>query len=522
MLRITFFIKNISLGFILLFANYLFGQAGHFGAVTAHNSKGSRPTLTLTSTNTCADVNASPGLKTGTIRVRNMGSATRDNWNSNQSCFTLAEPNLSSMRNVWVSVSIAAGSGITGLYFYSSIAGVTPLPTSSTNLRNVNMGIYSGTATSSPCTPGTVCSTTWDNSITSYTISAPYIETLGTERVDVTPGNTYVIEFWTYTQGSDPNFNFDVHVVPLGARPANDLCTGALPYLNETGCNLGARPGCLSDDPSCAFTMENSVFYTITKPGTGAFSVTISNVFCVNGGATLQTAIYRATTGNCATNLNTVGNQIANRCFTGTYTYNISNADPPGTTYIMWFDGNAGAACTWGITVLPVEWSRFEVEEFEDAVGLFWETVTEKNSYYFDVERSTNDRDWISLGKVNGAGTSSIPRSYRFLDELPKFGINYYRIKQVDFDGEYTYSDVKAIDFNRKKEQLIVPNPNDGKFLLTAIKKNSLIEIRSLSGQLVYSLKSENANEIIELENIETGMYLLSVDGEYLDKFVVR
>lgn len=520
MLKIVRFFKDSNnLIIALLLSSQVLSQVGHFGAVTANNSKGSAPTLTLTSINTCSDIGS---LKTGTIRVRNLGGATRDNWNTNQTCFTIAEPNISTYKNVWVRVSIASGSGITGLYFYSSINGVSPLPSSSTNLRSVNMGVYSGTGGSAPCTPGLVCSSKWDNTIVSYTASAPYIQTLGVERIDVTPGNTYMIELWTTPQSTDPNYNFDIQVIPLGNRPANDLCSGAIPYLNEVGCNLGALPSCLGDIPDCAFTIENSVFYTITKPGTGAFSVTISNVFCEGGGNNLQTAIYRTTTGNCSVDMNAVGNQIDDRCFTGTYTYNISNADPPGTTYIMWFDGNAGAACTWGITVLPVEWSAFEVEEFEDAVGLFWETATEKNSYYFDIERSSNDREWVSIGKVNAAGTSSIPRSYRFLDELPNYGINYYRIKQVDFDGEFTYSDVKAIDFNRKKEQLIVPNPNDGKFLLTAIKKNSLIEISSISGQKVYSLISENVNEIIELENIERGMYLLSIDGKYLEKIIIR
>jgi hypothetical protein len=199
----------------------VFAQAGFYGSVLANNARGSAPTLTLTAPNTCSDVG---NLKSGRIEVRNLSAATADNFIASQTCFTIANTNTN--RNMWVQVTIPAGSGITGLYFYSSTAGVTPQPTSSTNLRTASLAVYNGAT----CSPPLNCSSTWDNAITDIRVTAPHIRGLGTERVDVVPGNTYRIEIFTTQFSTDPDYNFDVFVVPLGAVPANNDCTNAIPF----------------------------------------------------------------------------------------------------------------------------------------------------------------------------------------------------------------------------------------------------------------------------------------------------
>jgi hypothetical protein len=337
-------IKISLIVFALNLSNKLYGQAGFFGTVVATNTRdASTPTLTLTVPNTCNDVG---NLKSGRIQVRNLSGRTANNYISSQSCFTIGS--LGSNRNVWVNVTIPAGSGIDGFYFYSSTAGVTPQPTSGTNLRTAIIQVYNNTT----CRPALQCGSTWDNAITDIRGAAPHIRSSGTERVDVVPGNTYRIEISTTTFSTDPNYNFDVFVVPLGPVPANTNCANAIPFTNQLACNLGAKAACNTNIPNCALTLENSVFYSFVKPGPGPFEISITDVSCEGGGNNLQSAIYLASTANCNTQLNTVGNQIANQCFSGSYTYTIDNNDPPGTEYIIWFDGNAGAACTWGIEVV--------------------------------------------------------------------------------------------------------------------------------------------------------------------------
>ena len=128
--------KKLILHFALIagFSLSAFSQAGHYGTVTANNSRPSAPTLTLTAPNSCSDIG---NLKSGKIEIRNFSASTADNFINSQSCFTIG--NISTNRNVWVQVTIPAGTGIFGLYFYSSTAGVTPQPKTRTNLRKANI-----------------------------------------------------------------------------------------------------------------------------------------------------------------------------------------------------------------------------------------------------------------------------------------------------------------------------------------------------------------------------------------------
>jgi hypothetical protein len=527
MKRLLLIHRFFTLLFSFCFIASSFTQPGNIGTVTAINSAGtvsSVPLLTLSGgPNTCSDVG---NLRSGRVQVRNLSGATNDNNRSSQSCFEIGSSGTTN-KNMWVRIAVPAGSGITGLYFYGTTSGVTPQPASgSTDVRSAMLGLYSGTATSSACTPALICGSRWTNVICSYASSLPILRPAATERVDVTPGTTYMLEIWTTSFSTNANYNFDFFVVPLGANPSNNNCANSILFTNQVGCNLGAHPSCLVDDPNCAFTIENSVFYTITKPDAGAFSVTISNVSCDGGANSLQVGIYRANTTNCATNLNVTGSQLtlpsSQTCFTGTSTIPISNADPPGTQYIIWFDGNAGAACTWGITVLPVEWDYFEAENIDDTNYILWETASETNSYYFEVERSNNTEDWVTLDKLGGAGTSSIRNSYRYNDEKPMVGFNYYRIKQVDYDGKYSYSDIRAVEYNGNDESRFVPNPNNGTFTISKLEKNTLIEIYAPTGQLIYNSICENPSEMIELNSTLKGVYFVKLNGEFKGKFVIQ
>jgi hypothetical protein len=513
--------KNILYAFLFIFIfNNVLSQAGTSGTpVTAHNSAGSASTLTLTGgPNTCGDVG---NLRSGLIRVRNLGGATNDNNRSSQTCFEVAST-LTSNKNMWARLTIPAGSGITGVYFYATTDGVTPQPASgSTNVRSASIGIYSGTTTSSPCTPALICGSKWSNVICSYASSMPILRPTATERVDVTPGQTYMVEIWTTSLSTNTDYNFDILVVPMGAVPSNNNCSNAIPFTNETGCNLGAHQACNTNLPSCAFTLENSVFYSFTKPGDGGFSVTISNVQCEGGGNNLQTAIYRATPGNCNTNLNTVGNQIANRCFTGSYTYSISNADPPGTQYILWFDGNAGAACTWGITVLPVEWKRFEVFSNEDNVQIEWTTASEKNADYFIIERSTDATNWIRIGIQQAVGNSSFDSEYLFFDLTPSIGVNYYRLRQVDFDGSEDLTNIEYAYYSGNSNIGLYPNPTTGISIITGLKPKENVEVFDLYGRICFYTSTNNQGHAnIDLTSHPSGVYFIKVNDKIVHKLI--
>ncbi len=96
---------------------------------------------------------------------------------------------------------------------------------------------------------------------------------------------------------------------------------------------------------------------------------------------------------------------------------------------------------------LPVTWSDFYGKEAACEMVLNWSTASELNNDYFEVEKSANGRDFTLLGTVKGSGTTNNYRQYKFVDRLPATE-NYYRIKQVDFDGKTDYSKVIVIKSN--------------------------------------------------------------------------
>lgn len=101
-------------------------------------------------------------------------------------------------------------------------------------------------------------------------------------------------------------------------------------------------------------------------------------------------------------------------------------------------------------SALPVEMTRLQARQADhNAVLLTWETVTESNNDFFDVERSADGHTFASIGQVKGNGTSSTAQAYRFLDKNPRPGINYYRLRQVDYDDRAEYSDMVNIQLTK-------------------------------------------------------------------------
>lgn len=132
---------------------------------------------------------------------------------------------------------------------------------------------------------------------------------------------------------------------------------------------------------------------------------------------------------------------------------------------------------------LPVEWLAFDVELLDERhVQLSWMPSSQTNNDYFTIEKSENGYDWISLGNVKGAGTTAELLSYQFADDNPFEGINYYRIKQTDFNGDYSYSDYRSIHVSTMGTSVVYPNPTSGTCYIRA-KDVDLSDIRLRNSQ---------------------------------------
>lgn len=104
---------------------------------------------------------------------------------------------------------------------------------------------------------------------------------------------------------------------------------------------------------------------------------------------------------------------------------------------------------------LPIELLYFNVVGNKNINTLFWSTASEKNNDYFNIEKTKNGNDWISILKLAGSGNSSTQLYYSFSDDNAENIINYYRLKQTDYDGKFKYSDIISIDNRDSKSSEI-------------------------------------------------------------------
>ncbi len=179
-------------------------------------------------------------------------------------------------------------------------------------------------------------------------------------------------------------------------------------------------------------------------------------------------------------------------------------------------------------SVLPVEILDFYGYKQGENIMIEWATTSEINNDYFVVERSLNGFDFEKLTQVEAAGNSNAILSYSATDAEPFKGINYYRLKQVDFDGKFEYSDIIKVDYfengnnGAKKIVKLLPNPIESEDLvikLYGFNSQERLDIRVISpvGVSIYqktSTANENGNQAIVLNNRifrSKGLFVINV-----------
>ncbi|MFN7655567.1 MAG: T9SS type A sorting domain-containing protein, partial [Cyclobacteriaceae bacterium] len=173
------------------------------------------------------------------------------------------------------------------------------------------------------------------------------------------------------------------------------------------------------------------------------------------------------------------------------------------------------------VNPLPIVLKNFTVSlSGLQSVYLNWLTSSELNNNYFELQRSTDGESFVSIGTVKGAGTTVNETRYQFNDKSALRGINYYRLKQVDFDGKYSYSSVVSIEIDFDVHVFlptIFPNPTDSENIHVGIEtsdKQGPIRLRILDqlGKVVFMSTIENVDDEpmdIKLESkLAAGLYI--------------
>jgi subtilisin family serine protease len=210
-----------------------------------------------------------------------------------------------------------------------------------------------------------------------------------------------------------------------------------------------------------------------------------------------------------------------------------NSASMSGTGFVpndTWGYGKLDAFAASNETPFPVELNGFTAKVVDNSISLKWQTATEIDNYGFEIERSANSITWQSIGFVEGFGNSNSPKEYSFVDSKISSGTYHYRLKQIDNDGTFEYSNVIEVNFSSPQKFELTQNypnpfnpltniqftlPNEAKVKLKVLNVLGESAITIVSDQLTAGLH----NYEFDATQFPSGIYFysLEVDGKILE-----
>jgi hypothetical protein len=211
--------------------------------------------------------------------------------------------------------------------------------------------------------------------------------------------------------------------------------------------------------------------------------------------------------------------------------YSESNNEATATRTSLTSFSQFGIGRNAAVGSLPIKLINFDAKRNKEIVELVWATATEINNDYFSIERSTDGIHFEAILMVPGAGNSTVTKNYKAVDPNPPTIDCYYRLKQTDYDGHFTYSSIKFVKFNSSgilKSDLtlssIGPNPFTSKFTLSfssSISSSATFQLINPSGKVVFTDKINtidgfNSYEFNDNNDLVRGLYfaVLECKGE--------
>ncbi len=317
--------------------------------------------------------------------------------------------------------------------------------------------------------------------------------------------------------------------VPCGSNPPpTNSCLGATnitnynPFCGTTDTTIYNADGPGNLPGTFCGTIENNAWFSFVADTTVVhFFFTVYNCYYGNG---IQAQVFAST--NC-TSFSAVSN-----CFNpGTMSNGTITATglTPGQTYYLMVDGYADDDCdylvSWDGGPLPVKFGNINALSVDRKVHINWETLEESGCRGFYIERGSptiagelNGFDWESAGFVDGHDHSSSLQAYYFTDESPIAGDGYYRIREEDYDGFSSYSEIfHVVEALVAGNQLleIYPNPAKDRLNLTMGFSSggaAVLRLFDISGKVVHradlgEFSTGTYTRSIDLPNLSNGVY---------------
>lgn len=216
------------------------------------------------------------------------------------------------------------------------------------------------------------------------------------------------------------------------------------------------------------------------------------------------------------------GTTVIYYAFTAKSSPSFSTGDTDFFTLQLNNNSNSNYSYTTS-SVLSVETANIEAKKVSNTTSLTWQTASEKDNALFQIERASNATDFSPIGEVKGSGNSAAAKNYTFTDVAPLSGVNYYRLKAVDYNGVATLSKVVSVNFSGKNDTKIAVYPNPTRDVLrvdvnATEASTTLVQVSDLMGRVVLSQSvavNRGANLLpLNVASLPSGAYFVKVNGD--------
>jgi hypothetical protein len=348
----------------------------------------------------------------------------------------------------------------------------------------------------------------------------------------IQPNTTYVLRVKTTSAGN-------ITMCAKYNTPPNDDCAGALsigttPISDNNACETPG-PG-VTASQLCAATLENTAWYQFYVASNGNCVINIGSINCDNGVSNnsngFQVGFFE---GSCSS-LSSIGCDSNSNIASNSFLQFTTPVLTAGTKVFIAIDGNAGSRCSYNISglnilgVLSASMENFFGWKTDHSNILKWTMLNETDGSY-DIERSRNGKDFVSIGRQNSKRSGNVKTDYSFEDHAP-FAKSFYRIRQTDISGKGSVSNI--IQLNRNdivKLQLMLNNPVRDLLVINVDTKTSgkfNYNIINALGQTVTNgslFCNQGSNQFLkQISAIPQGQYwfVLSNDDEKISKAFIK
>lgn len=172
--------------------------------------------------------------------------------------------------------------------------------------------------------------------------------------------------------------------------------------------------------------------------------------------------------------------------------------------------------------VLPVTFKEFNLSKSSGKYALNWATESEINNSHYEIEYSKNGLDYSVIGNLEGKGNSLNTTKYSYQTKIASSTTAYFRLKQVDFNGDFSYSEIRS-NGGKFRNISTSPNPTNGTLFINGITEEATVQLRNMNGQILLELNMAETKEL-DISHLQQGNYILTIQSadEVIQQKIVK